>query len=136
MKRILIIDDDKDWLGLAGRMLRQAGYDLDLLTNANTLTSKALAHLPDLVVTDIMMPGISGAQVVTLLRRQLGTEIPIIVCSSTKLRFKIEDAKLAYCGKFDAHTELVPLIDKLLHASQSDLEETDLTKDAGQRGEA
>lgn len=54
-KRILVIDDDKDFCASVSAVLEGAGYQVSLASNGRQGIEKAHAERPDLVVLDIMM---------------------------------------------------------------------------------
>lgn len=66
--RILVVDDDAKVLSLMRRGLAFAGYTVDLAPDGEQALAMARAHLPDLVVLDVMLPGIDGLEVCRRLR--------------------------------------------------------------------
>ncbi len=66
--RILVVDDDVKVLSLMRRGLAFAGYTVDLAPDGEQALAMARAHLPDLVVLDVMLPGIGGLEVCRRLR--------------------------------------------------------------------
>jgi signal transduction histidine kinase len=61
-RRVLVVDDEEGVRMVAARALKARGYDVDLCASADDATSAIEAHgPPDLVVTDLSMPGMSGA---------------------------------------------------------------------------
>ena len=78
-RTILLVDDDREVRQVSARILRRAGYQVIEAENG----TQALAMLADgsvaldLLLTDMMMPGISGAELVTL-TRGLRATLPII----------------------------------------------------------
>ncbi len=66
--RILVVDDDAKVLSLMRRGLAFAGYTVDLAPDGEQALVMARAHLPDLVVLDVMLPGIDGIEVCRRLR--------------------------------------------------------------------
>lgn len=66
--RILVVDDDAKVLSLMRRGLAFAGYTVDLAPDGEQALGMARAHLPDLVVLDVMLPGIDGLEVCRRLR--------------------------------------------------------------------
>jgi DNA-binding response OmpR family regulator len=82
VKKILIIEDDPTALRLTEYTLSQRGYQV--LTTCNGLEGiiTAQKELPDLVILDIMLPGIDGFEVCKRLRRGVQTApIPILIIS-------------------------------------------------------
>lgn len=82
MKRILVIDDDKLFQRAIDFRLREAGYEV--ITADDAL--QALDHIDkykiDGVVSDIMMPDISGLSLLSLLKKFYFNRIPVIIISS------------------------------------------------------
>lgn len=66
--RILVVDDDAKVLSLMRRGLAFAGYTVDLAPDGEQALAMARAHLPDLVVLDVMLPGMDGLEVCRRLR--------------------------------------------------------------------
>ncbi len=60
VRRILIVDDDSARRGMLRRMLTHEGYDVDDLADGADLLDHVRSRPPDLVLLDIMLPGISG----------------------------------------------------------------------------
>jgi two-component system phosphate regulon response regulator PhoB len=65
---ILVIDDEKDLIELIRYNLEKEGYDIIAATDGQTGLEVATKHRPDLVVLDLMMPGIDGLAVCQKLR--------------------------------------------------------------------
>jgi CheY-like chemotaxis protein len=119
MSRILAIDDDLEWLTYLRKLLTAHGHAVKVLNNAAGVIETAKSFAPELVITDIMMPGISGSTVQAMLRDQYKADLPIIVCSSTKLKVRAEDAFLVHCPKAEAPDNLLPTIELMLESSRS-----------------
>lgn len=68
--RILIIDDDEDFVRLVGAILGKEGMIVKGLTVPENIAEHILSFAPDIVLLDVMMPGISGYQVCQQLREQ------------------------------------------------------------------
>ena len=62
MKKILIVDDEKDILEFLGYNLRKQGYAVFDSINGEDAIIKAQKIMPDLIILDVMMPGIDGIQ--------------------------------------------------------------------------
>ena len=58
--RILTVDDEPDMAKLIVILLRQEYRDVIMATNGQTGIQKALEENPDIIVTDLMMPGVDG----------------------------------------------------------------------------
>jgi len=85
---ILVVDDDADNQELMGVMLRAEGFLV--LTAANgleALASVARRH-PDLILLDVMMPGMTGYEVVAEIKANLATKgIPVIMITALNDRY-------------------------------------------------
>jgi two-component system KDP operon response regulator KdpE len=80
MTRILAIDDEPPMLRALSVNLRARGYDVDLAPTGEAALELAAQHLPDAVILDLGLPGISGLDVIRGLRGW--TETPIIILSA------------------------------------------------------
>jgi two-component system OmpR family response regulator len=65
--RILVVEDDPGVAGGLVRRLRQAGYEVELATDGPTGLRLALESAPDLIVLDLMLPGLGGEEILTQL---------------------------------------------------------------------
>jgi len=78
--RVLVVDDDPALAEVVARYLRRDGYEVDYAADGATGLERALATLPDLVVLDLMMPGMDGFEVCRRLRRT--TAIPVVMLTA------------------------------------------------------
>jgi two-component system NtrC family sensor kinase len=78
-EKILVIDDRREnLLFLANSVLRPAGYNVITAMDGKTGLDKALAERPDLIITDLKMPRLSGLEVMSALRKA-NVYIPVIL---------------------------------------------------------
>ncbi|BDA75317.1 response regulator [Dulcicalothrix desertica PCC 7102] len=83
MTTLLVVDDTPSQLELINCYLEDGGYNVIKAYDAKEGFKKALNDLPDIVITDIVMPGMSGFELCRLLKRNTATQnIRIIICSS------------------------------------------------------
>jgi two-component system, OmpR family, response regulator len=75
--RLLVVDDEPNILDLLSASLRFAGFDVDTAANGLEAVRRAEAAAPDLLVLDVMMPGIDGFEVVRRLRK-VGIHAPVV----------------------------------------------------------
>ena len=80
-KRILVVDDEEDVQVLVQRILRDVGFDVDGAADGNEAIVKIQARRPDLVVLDLMMPGLDGWGVLRYLR-QSPDPPPVVVMTA------------------------------------------------------
>jgi DNA-binding response OmpR family regulator len=81
MRRILVIDDDPAITSLLKRGLSYEGYTVDIASTGEAGLARARERPPDLVVLDIMMPGISGLEVLRRLRAA-GDRLPVLMLTA------------------------------------------------------
>lgn len=77
MQRILVIDDDLSVTNLLRRGLTYEGYLVNIAQSGEEGLTMAREHLPDLVILDIMMPGLDGLEVLRRLHTS-DSELPIL----------------------------------------------------------
>jgi len=83
MQRLLVAEDDPDIRDLVLFKLEAAGFDVTTVVDGREALARALQEPPDLVVLDVMMPGLSGLEVCAALREDEGTsEVPIILLTA------------------------------------------------------
>src|SRR5258705_4750431 len=83
MKRILIIEDDRDIAELVRRYLEKAGFAVEVNASGREGLAALTAHPPDLLVLDLMLPHVSGAEICRVARAAPGTAlIPIIMLTA------------------------------------------------------
>lgn len=81
--RVLIVEDDKDILQLLTYNLQAAGYDVSSAGDGNAALAQARQNLPDIVLLDIMIPGINGFEVCKELKRSRDTrKVPVIMLTA------------------------------------------------------
>lgn len=119
MAKILIIDDDPGTRRMVSRILRRAGHEVVEAQDGIEGTLRFAADHPDLVITDIVMPGKEGIETILDLRRQ-SPSLPILVISGNDdqseayLRFAQKLGANAALAKPFRAADLVREIDKLL----------------------
>jgi len=79
-ERILVVDDDEKITNLLRRALSYEGYVTDVAHDGQRALSLALEHHPDLVILDLMMPGMDGLEVCRRLRE--GGSEPILMLTA------------------------------------------------------
>lgn len=78
--RILIVDDDRPSLKMTAFLLREEGYTVYTADNGREALQMIEEKAPDLLILDVMMPGMDGWEVTRHLRRT--TNLPIIILSA------------------------------------------------------
>lgn len=120
--KILIVDDDVDTLRLVGLMLQRQGYQITAANNGEQGLAKAAEERPDLILLDVMMPGMDGYEVTRRLRSDPATSsIPILMFTAkTQLDDKVVGFEMGaddYLTKPTHPTELQAHVRSLLARS-------------------
>ncbi|MFN6518840.1 MAG: PleD family two-component system response regulator [Nostoc sp. CreGUA01] len=80
---ILIVEDSPSELELMSHYLKESGYNVIKTTDAKEALEKAVLEKPDVIVTDVVMPEMSGFELCRSLRKDpITAKVPIIICSS------------------------------------------------------
>jgi DNA-binding response OmpR family regulator len=69
-KRIIIVEDERDMADLVAMRLQREGYTVEVVGDGREGLAKIRSEPPDLALVDIMLPGISGTDIVMELRHQ------------------------------------------------------------------
>ena len=80
---ILVVEDEEDILELVRYNLAKEGYEVTCVTSGEDGLAIARSKLPDLVVLDLMLPGVDGLDVCRLLKTDPKTKhIPIVILTA------------------------------------------------------
>ena len=80
---IIVVEDDPDILHLLTFNIQSSGFDVLTSMDGNEALSLIREHLPDLIVLDLMLPGLDGFEVCRQLKRDLETQsIPVIMLTA------------------------------------------------------
>lgn len=80
--RILVIDDEPMVREAVGRMLVGEGYAVDHATDGAAALAVLDADPPDVILLDLMMPGMNGRQFLTVLREERRSTVPVVVMTA------------------------------------------------------
>ena len=80
MPLIMVVDDDQDLAEMLGIVLTSEGYEVNLVSRGDEVISAFESQAPDLILLDIMLPGIDGVQVCKLLREK--SMVPIVMLTA------------------------------------------------------
>ena len=80
MTRVLVVEDEDSFSDALSFMLRREGYEVFVATDGNAAISEFDKHGPDLVLLDLMLPGISGTEVCRIIRGK--SSVPIIMLTA------------------------------------------------------
>jgi twitching motility two-component system response regulator PilH len=83
IKNVLVVDDSPTDTHLLSELLKKHGYTVQTAASGEEGIAKAKKEKPDLILMDIVMPGMSGFEATRTLSKDPDTAtIPVIVCSS------------------------------------------------------
>ena len=80
MTLVMVVDDDQDLSEMLGIVLTGAGIDVDLVSRGDEALDVFRNNPPDLVLLDVMLPGLDGIEVCRLIRAE--SMVPIIMLSA------------------------------------------------------
>jgi two-component system response regulator MtrA len=80
MTLVMVVDDDQDLAEMLGIVLTGAGIDVDLVSRGDEVLEVFRNNPPDLVLLDVMLPGLDGIEVCKLIRAE--SMVPIIMLSA------------------------------------------------------
>jgi two-component system response regulator GlrR len=83
--RVLVVDDDPDAREVIAVVLTQAGYAVEVAQDGFDAIGKVGVAEPDIVLTDLQMPGMHGLDLITNLR-QIDGDLPVVVATGMETR--------------------------------------------------
>ena len=82
---VLIVDDSRTAIAVLKKTLEPTGYSIISAGSAEEGIEMAKVHLPDIILMDVIMPGLNGFQATRILRKETLTQhIPIIIISGNE----------------------------------------------------
>ncbi len=117
--RILLVDDDVEALRLIGLVLKRRGYEVIPVANGQQAFETIAEGIPDLIILDVMMPGLDGYSIAEKLRSDPETDqVPILFLTA---RSSIDDRLAGFQAGGDDYltkpvhpTELISRVEALL----------------------
>ncbi|MGH7620101.1 MAG: ATP-binding protein, partial [Gemmatimonadaceae bacterium] len=81
--RVLVADDNADMRDYIARVLESSGWSVETVANGEAALAAVRRHAPDLVLSDVMMPGVDGFDLLRALRADAATrDLPVILLSA------------------------------------------------------
>jgi DNA-binding response OmpR family regulator len=82
--RVLVVDDNDDCLKLVGSMLRGQGFEVLSANNGGAALDLLVENTPDIVLLDVMMPGMNGFEVLEAIRQSAKHyALPVIMLTAS-----------------------------------------------------
>ena len=109
-KTVLIIEDEEDAAELFAEMMRVSGFRVLKISNSAPALNMMASEKPDVVILDIMMPEISGLDILRQMRRDPElSHVPVVVVSAKSMPADIKNGMEA--GAFTYLTKPVGFLD-------------------------
>lgn len=95
MKKILIVDDDKDFVGMLSSSLPRGEYLIEHASNGEEALQFIQKNRPDLILLDLRMPHMNGMEFLAEFHKvHEGPEVPVIVATNVQDTTSIGDCLL------------------------------------------
>ena len=118
-KKVLIVDDEIHIVHVVAIKLRNNGYDVISADNGGDAYQFACEQKPDVIITDLQMPNMTGLELIEKLVKNEGTkDIPVILLTARNFskENQQENLKIAQClAKPFSPKELLKSIQSILH---------------------
>jgi twitching motility two-component system response regulator PilH len=119
MAKILVVDDSPTELHVITGYLNEAGYQTITAENGQEGISVARSELPDLILMDVVMPGLNGFQATRKIRRDPALQhIPVAIITTkdqeTDREWGMRQGASAYLVKPVAKPQLLEVVDGML----------------------
>ncbi|MFH2040172.1 MAG: response regulator transcription factor [Chloroflexota bacterium] len=85
MAKILVIDDEPSIINLVGAYLKPEGYDVYTAVDGKSGLKAARAYKPDLIVLDLMLPGMDGIELLSQLRRESNVYVILLTAKTEEI---------------------------------------------------
>jgi len=83
IKKIMVVDDSPTERAFMENLLKKKGYEVVIVESGEAAIERAKAEQPDLILMDVVMPGLNGFQATRAITREETTKhIPVIICTT------------------------------------------------------
>jgi len=96
--KILVVDDDSETLSLLSEIISKEGYQVDAASSGESALEKISVGPPDIVITDLQMPGMDGLTLLAAIRMRLPDTLVILATAYGSLKTAVDGIK---AGAFD-----------------------------------
>lgn len=122
--KILLVDDEVDFLELMGPRIRGWGYDLIEATHGKEAIDAVMSKNPDIVVLDYMLPEMDGVSTLKKIRK-INKKIPVIMFTAYPDMKAIEGAEklgvTAFIPKLSAYSDAQSALKESIHMAEEKL---------------
>jgi twitching motility two-component system response regulator PilH len=117
-QKILVVDDSPSQIMLLSAILKEQGHQVVTACNGEEAVAKAKSELPDLIIMDVVMPGMNGFQATRAITNDQTTwHIPVILLTSKDMDsdriWALRQGATAYLNKPVDQTALIGLVNTL-----------------------
>jgi len=116
-ERILIVEDEDTLCESLQRVFKREGYEADIADSAETASRLLQTTSYDLIITDIILPGISGIELIAKYKEQNPDQKVIIMTAYASLQTAVDALRVGACdfiAKPVMHDELKRMVKKAL----------------------
>ena len=83
IKKIMVVDDSPTERAFMENLLKKRGYEVTVVESGDVAVERAKNDQPDLILMDVVMPGLNGFQATRAIAREEKTKhIPVIICTT------------------------------------------------------
>ena len=83
IKNVMVVDDSPTEVHLLREMLSKNGFTVSVVSSGEEAITRAAAEKPDLILMDVVMPGMSGFEATRAITRNPDSaNIPVIICTT------------------------------------------------------
>jgi len=125
LKTVIVVEDEPDAAELFAEMMRVSGFRVLKTYSSTPAISLIAKEQPDVVILDIMMPDVSGLEVLRFMRRQpqlMGTPVIVVSAKSmpSDIREGLEAGATLYLTKPVGYLDLKKAVDEVVQGNASD----------------
>ena len=110
--RILAIDDDPKILKLVSAILIPEGYEVIQAQNGAEAISAAQTQLPDMIIVDLVLPDMNGAEIVRIIREKLGSNAPAVFLTGMVTKDEVDTSGMNIKVQGENYSVLAKPLDK------------------------
>lgn len=118
-ERVLVVDEERSARQALGELLADEGYAVETAHDASDALVKAAEFLPDLVLTDVMLPGMTGDMLARRLH-ETTPELPVIGMSTHD--FSLSSRRDGFCDRLAKPLELSQVLSAIRRALDAQLD--------------
>jgi len=126
MAQVLIVEDSAEQASLLAGLVEAAGFEVEIAVNGECALEALAKRTPDIVATDLMLPGITGLDVVDAVKRDYPMTPVVLMTAfgSGEIAARALKAGAAsYVPKRNVHTDLIPTLRNTLGVAKAQKEQ-------------